>query len=89
MWLVGKLQKRHPEVTLHVAEHLSHAQALACNSDTLSSYFDLLEQSIEDNDLRSYPSQIFNYSETSMPLDQKPPKPIVQKEPKHPGPLQL
>ena len=86
---MGKLQKRYPEVTLRVAKHLSHAQALACNSDTLNSYFDLLGQTIEDNDLWSCPSQFFNYSETSMPLDPKLPRPIVQKEPKHPGPFQL
>ena len=47
-WWKG-FKQRDPKVTLCVAEHLSHSQRLACKSDALTGYFDLLEQIIEDN----------------------------------------
>ena len=40
----------------------------------VSHYFDLLEQTLDDNELRGKPGQIFNINESGMPLDPKSPK---------------
>ena len=58
--------------------------ASACTPDVLSDYFDILEQTIQENDLVSKPTQLFNCDETGMPLDPKPPKDVTAKGVKHP-----
>ena len=45
----------------------------------LACYFDLLEQTIHDNDLIGKPGQLFNMDESGMPLDPKFPKAVAAK----------
>ena len=75
---------RHPKVALRHAEPLSYARAAASSPDTVSQYFDLLEETIAVNGLSQRPGQIFNCDETGMPLSHKPPKVIAQVGQKHP-----
>ena len=82
-WWEG-FKSRHPELTLRTAEQLAQCRARSCSKETFMNYFDLLEKTMEDNELISTPTQIFNCDETGIPLDPKPPKAIVLKGVKHP-----
>ena len=82
-WWDG-FKKRHPQVSLRMAEHLVSNRASSCTRDVLNNYFDLLEKTIHDNDLLAKPNQIFNCDETGMPLDPKPSRVLVSKGTKHP-----
>ena len=63
---------RHPELTLKTGESISKARQTGASKENLESYFDLLEQTLHDNDLLHRPCQIFNTDETGVPLDPKP-----------------
>lgn len=64
-------RKRHPQLTLRVPSSLSKSRALASNRDVINSYFDLLEETLDENELKDCPCQIFNMDESGMPLDPK------------------
>ena len=70
---------RHPNLTLRTAVPLSLARARASDPEMLSRYFDLLEQTLQENDLKGKPGQIFNMDESGMPLDAKSPKVVAEK----------
>ena len=76
--------RRHPNLTLRSAAPLSQGRAVASDPDTLQRYFDLLEQTIDENGLRDKPAQIFNVDESGMPLDPKPPLVICTRGAQHP-----
>ncbi len=82
-WWEG-FKRRHPGISLRSAEELSQYRARACTRDVFRKYFDLLEETMEENDILLKPTQIFNCDETGMPLDPKPPKVVVPKGIKHP-----
>ncbi len=63
---------RHPQLTLKTGESISKARQLGASVENLEKYFDLLEKTLEDNDLLHRPCQIFNTDETGVPLDPKP-----------------
>ena len=67
-------RRRHPGLTLRTAVPLSLARAKATDPEMLARYFDLLEKTIQENDLVGKPGQLFNMDESGMPLDAKPPK---------------
>ena len=73
--------KRHPALSVRVAEELGKARHQFSQSDSLNYYFDLLEQTIEDNELS--PAQIFNCDETGIPLNASVSKVVVKKGAKH------
>lgn len=64
-------RRRHPNLALRTSSSLSKARALASNRVVLDHYFDLLEETLEENGLKDRPCQIFNMDETGMPLDPK------------------
>ena len=43
----------------------------AINSETISQYFKLLKETLEQNKLMNSPQQIYNVDETGVPLDPK------------------
>ena len=51
----------------------------------IKKYFDLLEESLVNNDILDKPSQIFNLDETGMPLDPTPPRVVSGRGAKHPS----
>ena len=77
-------RKRHPNLTLRNPEPLSHPRAVCCSPDVVNKYFDLLEQTLEDNGLREKPCQVFNCDESGFPLNPSCPKVVVPKGEKHP-----
>ena len=77
-------KRRHPKITLRSAEPLAYARAVASNTNIIDRYFDILEQTLLENDLMDKPCQIFNCDETGMPLAPSPPKVVTTKGDKHP-----
>ena len=80
----ASFKRRHGNLTLRMAEPLSYAQAVASSPEIIDHYYDLLEQTLVDNDLVGKPMQLFNMDETAMPLDPTPTKVVVLKGTKHP-----
>ena len=66
-------RKRHPIVALRSAKKLSYARLAATDPQIISSYFDLLEQTLTEYNLFDSPAQIFNCDETGLPLEHTPP----------------
>ena len=77
-------KRRHPKITLRAAEPLSYSRAIASNPAILDRYYELLEQTLQENDLMDKPCQIFNCDETGMPLAPNPTKVVTTKGDKHP-----
>ena len=75
---------RHPNITLHSAESLTYARAVASDPAILDRYYDLLERTLIENDLIDKPCQIYNCDETGMPLAPKPVKVVTTMNDKHP-----
>ena len=63
--------RRNPNISLRAAASLSMARAKATDPEVLFRYFDLLERTLDENNLRGKPNQIFNMDESGMPLDPK------------------
>ena len=76
-------KKRHGCLSFRVAEKLSYTRAVLSSPEILNSYFDLLEETMKQNDLFDKPSQIFNLDESGMPLSPTPPKVIIPTGAKH------
>lgn len=65
------LRKRHPNLCLRTASSISKARTFASDREVFDRYFDLLEETVCENDLKDKPGQSFNLDETGMPLDPK------------------
>ena len=78
-WL-DSFRKRHPSLSLKYLKQLSYITAMCTSLDV---YFDILEETLDQNDLSSKPCQIYNCDETGMPLDPAPTKVIAQKGQEH------
>ena len=76
--------RRNPNLTIRTPAPLSQARVAASDSDVISRYFDILEQTLADNHLEDKPCQIFNMDETGMPLDPKSVRGIFAKGEKNP-----
>ena len=50
---------------------------LRMDAETLNQYYDLLEDTLKENNLMSSPSCVYNVDETGMPLDPKAPKVVA------------
>lgn len=64
--------QRHPYLTLRTAVPLSYVRAMASDRDSLERYYDLLEETLRNNEIFDDPTRIFNCDETGMPLNPKP-----------------
>ena len=69
-WWTG-FKRRHDSITLRSAVPLSFSRAKATDPEVISTYFDILESTLIENDLLDKPSRIFNCDETGMPLSLK------------------
>ena len=66
--------QRNKGFSLRVASSLSRARLQNTNSKVIEAYFDMLEETLSENDLCDKPCRIFNMNETGLPLAPKPPK---------------
>ena len=71
--------ERHPFLSLRRGDATGHVRMNAMTQENLKSYFDLLEEVLDENDLKNHPERIYNMDETGVPLDPKPPKVIAPK----------
>ena len=81
-WLKS-FNKRHPDLTLRVGESVSHARVVGASHNNLSSYFDLLEETLVSNNLMDQPCLLYNADESGLCLDANPIKVIGPKGKKH------
>ena len=63
-----KFRRRHPKLSLRSAESLAFHRAISVTTEVVDNYFDLLEETLHQNDLLSKPSLILNCDESDMPL---------------------
>ena len=78
--------QRHPHIALRApALSLSYTRANASDRDYLDSYFDVLDDTLKQNDLLDKPLLIFNMDETGMALDPKSLKVVHVKGCKNPA----
>ena len=76
--------ERHNRLSLRKGDSTACVRMDAVNEETLTEYFDLLEDTLKQHDLQNSPSQIYNVDETGIPLDPKAPKILVRKGIKKP-----
>ena len=60
--------KRHPMITLRTSAPLSKSRAIASDPSFINEYFDILEETLLDNDLMDKPQLVFNMDESGVPL---------------------
>ena len=77
----SSFKRRHGSLTLRTAKPLPYARVVSSSPEIISHYYDLLEQTLSNNDK---PCQIYNMDETGMPLDPTPTKVVTVKGTKHP-----
>ena len=58
---------------------MSLVRAQGSDPQMVNQHFDLLEPTLEENDLTDYPGKFFNIDESSIPLDPKAPKVVVER----------
>ena len=66
-----QLLKRQKDLSLRRGDNTSNTRMDAINSETISQYFKLLKETLEQNKLMNLPQQIYNVNETGVPLDPK------------------
>ena len=76
--------KRHPQLSIRVAEGLGHARSVAFDPVVINRYYDMLESTLKSNDLWDFPGQIFNCDEARMSLNPGTSKVAAAKGAKHP-----
>ena len=71
-------------MTLRTTKPVSYICSVGTRHDIISRYFDLLEETLIENNLIEKPCNIFNMDETGMPLDPLAPKVVAKRGTKHP-----
>ena len=72
----NKFLCRHPLLASRTPATLSVSRARASTRECINSYFDLLENTLQEIGLADYPALYFNVDETGFALDPKPTKTI-------------
>ena len=67
------LRRRYSHLSLRSASTLSVARAKASDPKCIKRYFDILKETLRENELMGMPTSIFNMDETGTPLDPKAP----------------
>ena len=66
-----KFLERQKDLSLRRGDNTSQDRMDAINSETLEHYFTLLNKTLEENNLKNSPQQIYNVDESGVPLDPK------------------
>ena len=69
--------QRQNDLVLRKGDSTAYLRMDAVNEETLKQYYDLLEDTLKENNLMSSPSCVYNVDETGMPLDPKAPKVVA------------
>ena len=78
-----RFRQRHPHLTMRAGETLAYRCTVAANPETISNYFDQLEEILVSNSLDKCPSCIYNIDESGFPLQHRPGKRIAVRGQKH------
>lgn len=77
-WLRNFL-KRNPSLSIKKPEALSMSRAMGLNRQTVGEFFNLLQRTLEENNLMERPEMIFNMDESGLPLNTKVSRVISEK----------
>ena len=75
-------KRRHPLVTLRKIDMLERTRAEVLNPGVVHEYFQLLGKTLDDNNLKNKPRQLYNCDETFLPLDHSREKAVTRKKAK-------
>ena len=76
-WFDG-FRSRHPKLTLHSTQSLSHARASSANYEVITDYFGKLAAVCAKVNLLAKPMQIYNMDETGVTIVHKPGKVVTE-----------
>ena len=63
---------------------MSYTRAISSSPEVICAYYELLEETLVENDIIDKPSKIFDLDETGMQPDPQPTKVVVPKGTRHP-----
>ena len=71
--------RRQEHLSLRRGDNTAHVRVDAVNEDTITLYFDLLKQTLIDNNLINSSERLYNVDETGIPLDSRAPNVVTMK----------
>ena len=69
--------ERQNDLVLRKCDSTAYLRMDAVNNETLKQYYDLLEETLKENNLMDSPSCVYNVDEMGIPLDPKAPKVVA------------
>ena len=69
-----RFMKRQPQLSLRKGDSTANVRMDCLTKETMDKYFDLLKDTLIENDLMESPNRIYNADETGMPLNHSAPK---------------
>ena len=63
------VQETSSNLVLRKADYLERSRAEAFNPEIVKEYFEVLDKTLTQNDLKTHPRQLYNCDETFLPLD--------------------
>ena len=69
--------QRHSQLSLRTRDATGYVRMNAMNEENMTTYSDLLNSVLNDNNLKAHPEQIYNMDETGVPLNPHPPKVVA------------
>lgn len=74
-----RFMERQPDLSLRRGDPTAHVRLDSTNKEVITKYYDLLEKTLQENNLFDNPAQIYNMDESGMPLDPRPPNIIAKR----------
>ena len=74
-----RFKERQPKLSLRRGDPTAHVRMDSTNKKTICAYYNLLEETLQKNDLSHSPAHIYNMDETGMPLDPRPPNAVAKR----------
>ena len=65
---------RQPHLSMRKGDHTANVRMDCVTKETMDAHFQLLKETLIENNLIDSPNQIYNVDETGMPLDYRAPK---------------
>ena len=69
-----RFMARQPHLSMRKGDPTANVRMDCLTKETMDEYFQLLKDTLIENDLMDSPNQIYNVDETGMPLDHRAPK---------------
>ena len=72
-----RFMERQPHLSMRKGDPTANVRMDCLTKETMDAYFQLLKDTLIENDLMDSPNQIYNVDETGMPLDHRAPKVVA------------